>query len=156
MEVLKMYDVNKIANWFIWYNEYIRDFENEDTDDITNMKLQKLLFYAQSAFLAIKGVPLFNNNILAWEHGPVIPEIYDKFKINGNKGITEYSENDLKDISKDDVNLLIDVYNLFGEYSAWGLRNLTHSENPWKSTERNDVITIDKMANTFKEKYLEA
>ncbi len=46
MEVLKMYDVDKIANWFIWYNEYIRDFENEDTDDITNMKLQKLLFYA--------------------------------------------------------------------------------------------------------------
>ena len=151
-----MYDVNKIANWFIWYNEYIRDFENEDTDDITNMKLQKLLFYAQSAFLAIKGVPLFNNNILAWEHGPVIPEIYDKFKINGNKGITEYNENDLKDISKDDVNLLIDVYNLFGEYSAWGLRNLTYSENPWKTTKRNDVIAIDKMANTFKEKYLEA
>ena len=148
-----MYDVDKIANWFIWYNEYIRDFENEDTDDITNMKL---LFYAQSAFLAIKGVPLFNNNILAWEHGPVIPEIYDKFKINGNKGITEYNENDLKDISKDDVNLLIDVYNLFGEYSAWGLRNLTHSENPWKTTKRNDVIAIDKMANTFKEKYLEA
>ena len=140
-----MYDVDKIANWFIWYNEYIRDFENEDTDDITNMKLQKLLFYAQSAFLAIKGVPLFNNNILAWEHGPVIPEIYDKFKINGNKGITEYNEN-----------LLIDVYNLFGEYSAWGLRNLTHSENPWKTTKRNDVIAIDKMANTFKEKYLEA
>ena len=151
-----MYDVNKIANWFIWYNEYIRDFENEDTDDITNMKLQKLLFYAQSAFLAIKGVPLFNNNILAWEHGPVIPEIYDKFKINGNKGITEYNENDLKDISKDDVNLLIDVYNLFGEYSAWGLRNLTYSENPWKTTKRNDVIAIDKMASTFKEKYLEA
>ena len=90
-----MYDVDKIANWFIWYNEYIRDFENEDTDDITNMKLQKLLFYAQSAFLAIKGVPLFNNNILAWEHGPVIPEIYDKFKINGNKGITEYNENEI-------------------------------------------------------------
>ena len=151
-----MYDVDKIANWFIWYNEYIRDFENEDTDDITNMKLQKLLFYAQSAFLAIKGVPLFNNNILAWEHGPVIPEIYDKFKINGNKGITEYNENDLKDISKDDVNLLIDVYNLFGEYSAWGLRNLTYSENPWKTTKRNDVIAIDKMASTFKEKYLEA
>ncbi|MCL4575442.1 hypothetical protein YWH7054_02855 [Fusobacterium nucleatum YWH7054] len=154
--MLKMYDVNKIANWFIWYNEYIRNFKNEDTDDITNMKLQKLLFYAQSAFLAVKGVPLFNNDILAWEHGPVIPEIYDKFKINGNKGITEYNENDLKGIIDDDRDLLIDVYNLFAEYSAWGLRNLTHSENPWKSTKRNNVITPDKMANTFKEKYLEA
>ena len=54
MEVLKMYDVNKIADWFIWYNEYIRNFKDEDTDNISNMKLQKLLFYAQSAFLAYK------------------------------------------------------------------------------------------------------
>ena len=151
-----MYDVNKIAEWFIWYNEYIRDFEDEDTDDISNMKLQKLLFYAQSAFLAIKGKPLFNNKILAWQHGPVIKEVYEKYKDKGNQGIIEYDENNLKDISKEDNDLLIDVYNLFGEYSAWGLRNLTHSENPWKSTKRNEVITTDKMAKEFKEKYLEA
>ena len=151
-----MYDVNKIAEWFIWYNEYIRDFEDEDTDDISNMKSQKLLFYAQSAFLAIKGKPLFNNKILAWQHGPVIKEVYEKYKDKGNQGIIEYDENNLKDISKEDNDLLIDVYNLFGEYSAWGLRNLTHSENPWKSTKRNEVITTDKMAKEFKEKYLEA
>ena len=151
-----MYDVNKIADWFIWYNEYIRNFKDEDTDNISNMKLQKLLFYAQSAFLAIKGQPLFRNEILAWEHGPVIKEIYDKYKNKGNQGITEYNVDDIKDISKDDTNLLIDIYNLFAEYSAWGLRNLTHSETPWKSTKRNEVIKTDKMASTFKEKYLEA
>ena len=151
-----MYDVNKIAEWFIWYNEYIRNFEDEDTDDISNMKLQKLLFYAQSAFLAIKGEPLFNNKILAWQHGPVIKEVYEKYKDKGNQGIIEYDENNLKDISKEDNDLLIDVYNLFGEYSAWGLRNLTHSETPWKTTKRNEVIATDKMAKEFKEKYLEA
>ena len=151
-----MYDVNKIADWFIWYNEYIRNFEDEDTDDISNMKLQKLLFYAQSAFLAIKGEALFDNKILAWQHGPVIKEVYEKYKDKGNQGIIEYDENNLKDISKEDNDLLIDVYNLFGEYSAWGLRNLTHSENPWKSTKRNEVITTDKMAKEFREKYLEA
>ena len=151
-----MYDVNKIAEWFIWYNEYIRDFEDEDTDNISNMKLQKLLFYAQSAFLAIKGKTLFNNKILAWQHGPVIKEIYEKYKDKGNQGIIEYDEKNLKDISKEDTDLLIDVYNLFGEYSAWGLRNLTHSETPWKTTKRNEVITTDKMAEEFKKKYLEA
>lgn len=151
-----MYDVNKIAEWFIWYNEYIRDFEDEDTDNISNMKLQKLLFYAQSAFLAIKGKTLFDNKILAWQHGPVIKEIYEKYKDKGNQGIIEYDEKNLKDISKEDTDLLIDVYNLFGEYSAWGLRNLTHSETPWKTTKRNEVITTDKMAEEFKKKYLEA
>ena len=79
---------------------------------------------------------------------------------NENQTLLKYSENelvdDIKDISKDDTNLLIDIYNLFAEYSAWGLRNLTHSETPWKSTKRNEVIKTDKMASTFKEKYLEA
>lgn len=149
-----MYNVEKIADWFVWYNEFVRNIQNEDTDNITNMKLQKLLYYAQSAFISIKNKPLFSNPILAWQHGPVIKEIYEKYKNNGNQGILDYDEENIKSIEKEDVDLLIDVYNLFGEYSAWGLRNLTHSEKPWKTTERNGIISLDKMSEEFKEKYL--
>lgn len=151
-----MYDIKKIADWFIWYNEYVRELKNEDTDNISNLKLQKLLYYAQSAFLAIKGELLFNNDILAWQHGPVIKEIYERYRDNGSQGITEYNSESLNEISKEDNEILIEVYNLFGEYSAWGLRNLTHSESPWQTTKRNEVISTDKMLETFKQKYLEA
>ena len=99
---------------------------------------------------------LFNEDIEAWKHGPVIPEIYNKYKSYGSSGITEYDLKNVKIIEEDEEvkNILVSVYDLFGEYSAWGLRNLTHSEEPWKTTEINHVISHEKMAKTFKEKYM--
>ena len=49
-------------------------------DTISNLKLQKLLYLAQGFFLAIYGEPLFPEHIEAWTHGPVVPEIYRRFK----------------------------------------------------------------------------
>lgn len=153
-----MYDVMDIANWFIYYNETKRELFDEDTDEISNLKLQKLLYYAQSAFLAIKNEVLFNDKIEAWRHGPVVPRVYDEYKKYGASGIKEYNLDVVKCIENDDEtrDILINVYDLFGEYSAWGLRNLTHSEEPWRTTPQDNVISCDKMAKTFKEKYLES
>lgn len=150
-----MYNAIDIANWFIFYNETKRELFDEDTDEISNLKLQKLLFYAQSAFLAIKQEPLFNEDIEAWRHGPVVPCVYDKYKKYGASGITEYDVDIVDKIDKETENLLIKVYDIFAEYSAWGLRNLTHSEEPWSTTILNHVISHEKMANTFKQKYVE-
>lgn len=151
-----MYSALIIADWFIFYNEIKRELFDEDTDEISNLKLQKLLFYAQSAFLAIKNKILFTENVEAWKHGPVVPEIYNKYKPYGSSGITEYDLNNAKVIEEDEEvkEILVSVYDFFGEYSAWGLRNLTHSEEPWKTTEINQVISHEKMAKTFKEKYM--
>jgi uncharacterized phage-associated protein len=41
-------------------------------DVISNLKLQKLLYYAQGFYLAIYGKALFEEDIVAWEHGPVV------------------------------------------------------------------------------------
>ena len=84
-----MFKVEDIANWFL--NENRRQMNFEDSEYITNLKLQKLLYYAQGHYLAEQNTPLFNENFLAWEHGPVIRKIYDKYKTNGAKGI-EYDE----------------------------------------------------------------
>lgn len=152
-----MYKAIDIANWFIHYNETKRDLFDEDTDEISNLKLQKLLYYAQSAFLAIKEEKLFNEDIEAWRHGPVVPKVYEEYRKYGSSGITEYDLDIVRKIEKDEEtrDILANVYELFGEYSAWGLRNLTHSEEPWKTTIQNQVISCSKMAKTFKEKYLE-
>lgn len=151
-----MKNVLDVANWFIFYNDLKRNMFDEDTDEITNLKLQKLLYYAQSAFLAIKGEPLFSNDIVAWKHGPVIEEVYKKFKSYGSSGIVEFDKKNLDTFDEETQDVLESVYNLFGQYSAWGLRNLTHEEMPWKTTKLNQVIAQDKMQKTFKEKYIEA
>ena len=147
------YTAEIIAKWLLKYNEFVRDIENEDTDQISNLKLQKLLYYCQGAFLAIKNEKLFEDDILAWTHGPVIEEIYQEYKKFGAGGITEIP-NEKVLIDEETREVLINTYNTFGKYSAWGLRNLTHNETPWTETKKNDVISTDKIKKYFRENYI--
>jgi len=146
-----MYKAMDIANWFLQYNDYLSNYENEDTDLISNLKLQKLLYYAQGCYLAAYDKKLFDEDIVAWRHGPVIESIYRYFKEYGSKGIDKY---DTVTIDSDTSSLLEDVYKVFGKYSAWGLRQMTHEETPWKSTKINDVIDTDIIKDYFKENYV--
>lgn len=147
-----MYDVKDIANWFLIYNLFMET--DQGADGISNLKLQKLLYYAQSAFLALKNELLFSNEIVAWQHGPVIEEIYHKYKDFGSGDIEVNIENGPQ-IDKETEKILMNVYDTFGEYSAWGLRNLTHSEKPWLETPLNKVISTETMKESFKENYVE-
>lgn len=54
-------------------------FANEEGSFISNLKLQKLVYYAQAWHLAIHGTPLFEEDFEAWVHGPVIPSLYQKY-----------------------------------------------------------------------------
>lgn len=146
-----MYTATEIANWFLSYNDYLREIEDEDTDYISNLKLQKLLYYAQGSFLSIYDKPLFEDPIEAWRHGPVVYSVYQKYKKFGSTGIDEF---DKSDIDKETESLLKEVYKIFGKYSAWGLREMTHQEDPWKETDINHVISNEKIKKYFKEHYV--
>src|SRR5689334_14747494 len=56
-------------------------------DTISNLKLQKLCYYAQAWSLALDGKPLFGERIEAWAHGPAIPALYGRFKKYGFQAI---------------------------------------------------------------------
>ena len=131
---------NKKVN-VLTYNEFI-----------TNLKLQKLLYYAQGCYLAKNNESLIKEDFLAWEHGPVIRKIYDKFRIFGANGI-QYDEDYEDKIDEETKVLLKKVYNRFGQYTAWKLRDMTHQETPWKETKRNHVIDKKIIQNYFKENY---
>ena len=145
----KFYRAEDIAEWFLNKNRIQMNFE--DSEYITNLKLQKLLYYAQGYFLAKKDTPLFEEDFLAWEHGPVIRKIYDKYKVNGANGI-KYDSDFKIDIDKETERILEEVYNEYGQYTAWKLRNMTHEEKPWKTTPRNEIISKEKIKDSFKTK----
>ena len=140
--------VKKVADYILCKT----DIDAEDY--ISNLKLQKLLYYCQGFILALTGKTLFNNDILAWEHGPVVREMYDKYKNNGAHGIMpkeNYPDNYFDVLKKDDIAEIIDeVWNVYGQFSAWKLRNMTHDELPWRQTQRNNVISNDLMYKYFK------
>jgi len=145
----RQYNAEDIAEWFLNKNRIQMNFE--DSEYITNLKLQKLLYYAQGYFLAKKDTPLFNDDFLAWEHGPVVRKIYNKYKTNGANGIVYNKDFNVK-MDNETENILEEVYENYGQYTAWKLRNMTHEEEPWKTTTRNDIISKEKIRDFFKTK----
>ena len=103
----------------------------------------------------MKDKPLFNENILAWEHGPVVNEVYQEYKQNGSNPIAFDEPYDIKKVDNETRAILEEVFDVFGQYSAWTLREMTHEEAPWKETVRNDVIDREKIKDFFKKEYIE-
>lgn len=144
----------KVADWFLLRSK--EDFISGISDEqITNLKLQKLLYYAQGCVLAITGAPLFDDDLEAWAHGPVVPKIYHKYKSNGSNSIEPDNGFDPDSISPEIIDILETVYQEFGQYSAWKLRNMTHEEKPWIETPKNGIISKFSMQKYFKEVYVE-
>ena len=132
---------------------YFIALSNDSEDEgISNLKLQKLLYYAQGYHLAIYDKPLFNEDIEAWLHGPVCPEVYRKYKSNKENPIFAPSEDDFSQIfTVEQMGLLDEVYYVFGQFAAWKLRDMTHEEIPWKNHEADaGIILHDEMRQYFK------
>lgn len=139
----------QIADWFLAWGQH-------NDAPLSNLKLQKLLYYAQGHYLGAHGAPLFHDDIEAWAHGPVVCSIYHDLKQFGNGPIDvdavlgeSFSWDDFRDVEDD----LMRVWNTYGKYEAWALRNRTHREAPWKSTFEHGmkylVIPQDAMREFF-------
>ena len=135
-----------IANYFL-------KCQDEDAGDImSNMKLQKLVYYAQGFSLAMFGKPLFNEEIMAWEHGPVCPVLWNYYKKYRSGLIPIPRDVNAYDLfSKQEREVLDEVYLYYGQFSAWKLRNFALSDTPWINAYNNDrsVISIDEMKRYF-------
>jgi len=131
------YDVERIAE------KILAKASSSDYEDlISNLKLQKLLYYMQGFHLAYFDKPLFADEMEAWMYGPVVPKVYEKYKDHGTAGI-EF-EGEVIQLEPKEEALFNEVYRVYGTYSAIGLMNLTHSEMPWKITPTGVGRIIDK------------
>lgn len=129
---------------------YFLSLADETAGDlISNLKLNKLLYYAQGFHLARFDEALFEEPIEAWTHGPVVPAVYHVFKAYGSGPIPIPSgaEIVLDEQTREHLN---EIYNVFGQFSAWKLRNMTHDEPPWADTRTGEVISHEALRDYFK------
>ncbi len=118
---------------------------------LTNLKLQKLLYYQQGFHLAFFGTPLFAEDVEAWMYGPVVPAVYDEYSAYGSSALPEVKEP--VSLSENEEELFNEVYDAYREFSAIGLMNRTHSERPWLDAvphDRGTVISQESMMSYFK------
>ena len=128
---LLMIDCLNVASYFI-----VRAYEDGMEAEMTNMKVQKLLYYSQSLHLAMYNEPLFAEEIQAWRYGPVCPPAYRFYSEFEANQLPIPSQELLLQIPDDQKKLLEEVWENFGGYHAYLLSDMTHLEFPWKKARK--------------------
>lgn len=143
--MLKAVDV---ANFFVDLSASMEE------ELMTNLKVNKLVYFAQAWSLVRLKRPLFEEDILAWPYGPVIKSVYDAFRPCGKNNIEHvfgcYSQDKFND---EELNLLVDVALEYGQYTSTTLVNITHKPNsPWSQVYKdheNSVISLESIRKYF-------
>ena len=132
--------------------DYMLQRADEDSMRVTHLKLQKLCYYAQGYSLALLSRPMFEEPIEAWEHGPVVRELYDTYKRFGKTAIP--APIIPPEIEPWRVKILEEVHRRFGWMTAWDLRNRTHDELPWREAwlepQNNAALKPESMRQFFR------
>lgn len=122
---MQMENVRSIADWFL------------SKEAMTHKKLQKLCYYAQAWYCALyDGTPLFNDEIQAWVHGPVVASLYPIYR--GYRWMDIPKQEEVPDLGEDAIAVLNAVWNAYGHLTGDQLEALTHGETPWRDA-RGDL-----------------
>lgn len=143
------YSVFAISNWFIKHNAEVKG-----SFPMTIMRLMKLAYFSQAWSLALRDELLFYDKIEARKYGPVIPGLYDLYKIYGKEGIPKTSIVDSeKELDTVDECFLEKVYDRYAEIDTYSLSRLTHSRTgPWFTT-INKKLSRVILPSTIKDYY---
>ncbi|QVI34361.1 toxin-antitoxin system, antitoxin component, Xre domain protein [Lacticaseibacillus chiayiensis] len=143
----------QLTNWFRVRN-YFNSQTDPNTEELSQMKVVKLLYFAYGRWLARTDGQLFTSDIIAMPYGPVVEDVHQHF--SGKRGIVHNLDkkafNDFNLVEQDDnvAALLREVDDDFGDYSASGLVKLTHQPgSPWSIT-GSGVISPLLIKETFK------
>ncbi len=131
--------------------DFLIELSHERREPVSNLKLQKLLYYAQAWFLAFYDKSLFGERIEAWVHGPVVPPIFGEFKrfrwgpIDRPDAILQVSP-----LVSDHI---AEIMRAYGDFTAGQLERITHSEAPWREARHglapdepsNAIISLESM-----------
>ncbi|MEG4277338.1 DUF4065 domain-containing protein [Microcoleus sp. MON1_C1] len=118
-----------IANAFIW-------LASQTNVEINVYKLQKLVYYAQAWHLGVYGKPLFDADFQAGIHGPVIPDLLEKYQRQFSwEQITEKIEQ--PKLPQKVGQFLEEVAEAYFEYDDETLERMICSEMPWLEARGN-------------------
>lgn len=133
-------------------NYFLTKIDETSGDLISNLKLQKLVYYAQGFSIVLLGKPLFDENIEAWMYGPVVPELYHEYKDYKNKPIPIPDDVDFDKYDSEIKELLDEVYTVYGQFSAWVLSDFTHNEPPYINAynTENKIIIHGELKDYFR------
>ena len=155
---MSLHSAQEVAAWLL-ATHYGQMLDLGVEDDLTNMKLQSLLYYAQGASLGLTGKPLFRDQLVARPEGPIVESVYRAYKGFGSRAIDRINgEYNVDAFTPEEVDLLRQVMEIFADYRASALLRMSHAELPWQEAwQRGDGTPLrqETMRDYFQEHYVE-
>lgn len=121
---------------------------------VTNLRIQKLLYFIQAKFLKETQTLCFTEDIEAWQFGPVVPAAYEVFKSYGPLDIDIDIFKRLGYVSQriENEHLISETLDLCSGHSSSELVRITHLQTPWIDAykkHRGAIITNESMIQYF-------
>ena len=136
-----------IARWII-------DKAIKEDVSITHLKLQKLIYICYGWVLGGENKKLFQEDFYAWQHGPVLKEMYNHVGKRGKDNLCNSKDfkannSDLKkELNK--IFWLDYVWERYKNISAYSLSQMTHNNGtPWSVTNHGNIIAYDLIKNYY-------
>ena len=130
-----MLDANDVAKYVIRYY-YDKDI------NISNLKLQKVLYFLQAQHLVSTDEKLFYQDIEAWDFGPVVTEVFHKYFRFGGGSIFPCHDEERIYLSAKTEEIINPMLDKLANYSSVALMDLTLNQAPWRTTYRKDRHAI--------------
>lgn len=133
-------------------NAFIDKCNRDDGDSITNLKLQKYLYYCQGYYLGMYGESLFDEGIEKWYKSPVVPEVFHYYDENyGFESIPADEATDHKEeLDEQTVKFIDELYSILEEFSAIKLMRMVNMEPPVANAELKQEISTEEMQQYFR------
>ena len=121
--------------------QYIFDeYKRQAKTSIDEMKLHKLLYFAQRESFAITGKQLFDGEFRGWKYGPVCCEVRNAFSPDGIVV-------DTSPVSDECAYIVNNVVQEYGSIASWKLSELSHKEISWKNARKG--LTAEQNGNNL-------
>jgi len=116
-------------------------YEYEFGQKIDEMKLHKLMYFAQRESLIQTDEPLFAASFSGWRFGPVLKEIRAQYALG--QFSNSFSEELLRDLKP----VMDMVFSQYASKESWSLSRLTHGEYSWKKSREGipDNMNSDRL-----------
>lgn len=134
----------------IFLSNYVISLFEEQKASVTNLKLQKVLYYIQGYFYKRFGKAAFSAEIYNWQYGPVVPVVYYEYNDNGSAPLKSRMFFDDCEIAECEQALIKSVVEKCADISTSRLVSMTHSENPWKTAGAGNIISKNSIEIFFK------
>lgn len=130
-------------------SEYVIRHASELNKNITNLKLQKTLYYLQGYCFKKFNEAAFEEEIQNWQYGPVAPAAYFAYSSYGSDSLVVNQNSIIESVPMPKKQVFNVVIEKCLEIPARKLVQMTHEEDPWRETNQNQEITSESIKNFF-------